>query len=356
MSTIELPENPAMKRPLPRIDDIHSEEAVRLYKAREPFVARDSKIDLARYTVEGFKKYVGDQMMEFTVEDPEGSGERKPVVFNVHEMFGLSMDPDWQSKYRAATPGPTFELLDPGRGRDKRWEALSRNFVVPPFIDPEYMWLTAFIKNSAAHNATPEAPIPLTPCHCDDMPLDFVFWQIQGSKHITLFPPEMAPFLAVRQEGHLFPFASIWADATELPTKHPELKKAWCYVAELQPGDVAFWPGFWYHWIVHAREYQVNVRALFCPEFYKLDATSAAWSFCQAMAKNLGGFEHAEENFKQLPPETQELLKNIEKSLLDTPDLLDPRNNFVQKYQHLVEPGHDLKWARSKDRYVPDER
>ena len=92
-----------------------------------------------------------------------------------------------------------------------------------------------------------------TDLHYDNGGEAKVLVQVRGGKRILLFPPEAAPAL---RPHSLFPRPGTppgWAGSRSAVDIHgpagtpagEEPLAGW--VAELEPGDVAYWPPFWFH-------------------------------------------------------------------------------------------------------------
>jgi hypothetical protein len=133
-----------------------------------------------------------------------------------------------------------------------------------------------------------------------------------------------------------FPFLSVGAPACGDEATFPQIKDAWCYEVLLEPGEMIYWPAFWFHWFVHYHEYQVSFRIRFAQQHHPLNPISASWAFSNALARALGGFAKAEEAYKALPDETRALLKAIEESFFQEPKLLESKAMAFERFNKDV--------------------
>jgi tRNA wybutosine-synthesizing protein 5 len=154
---------------------------------------------------------------------------------------------------------PSCLFLDnPGRrGRTPGWGAaapnpglapLAADFTVPAFIGADYLFATLILG----------PPGSGTSLHYDWGGEAKAFVQIRGSKHVTLFPPAMAPWLDL---STLLDGRALGSNAR---LDRPDSGSAACpgllgFYANLEPGDVLYFPAFWFHKVENTGRYNLAV-------------------------------------------------------------------------------------------------
>ncbi len=120
---------------------------------------------------------------------------------------------------------------------------LAADFEVPSFVDPERFVLGVIILGSQ-ENATD--------LHYDNGGEGKVLVQLRGRKRLLLLPPTAATALQMNT-GYLKPDSAAGRTASR-PTvdvhaqaNGSDVLRLSGYTADLEPGDIAYWPPFWFH-------------------------------------------------------------------------------------------------------------
>jgi hypothetical protein len=132
---------------------------------------------------------------------------------------------------------------------------LAADLRVPPFIAPEEYVLAVLIFGSR-ENATA--------LHYDNGGEAKVLMQVRGRKRIVLFPPEAAPglrphtfFRPPETPGVAGSLATVDIHGDTGAAESGEAPAGW--VAELEPGDVLYWPALWFHDVENLDEVNLAV-------------------------------------------------------------------------------------------------
>jgi hypothetical protein len=204
---------------------------------------------------------------------------------------------------------------------------LTKHYELPAFLP------ASFAANILIRGAGSADALFQTPPHWEYNAFAGLFLQIRGRKNLWLFAPEEAPNLGMRSElGDGFPFLSVGAHACTDPDKFPELANATCLEHVLEPGDLVYFPEYWFHWFTHYPEYQLNFRIFFPADPHVLNPLSAAWAFSNALAEALGGFAQAEQRFNELPENVRALLISVEENLLKNRAMVDSMSVLRQRF------------------------
>jgi hypothetical protein len=306
----EFPDHGLPRIPLDRIE-IDSDEARRRVAESRPFVTRVTGWRALEWDVPYLKARVGAKPLTLK----RSSGE--PADMTVADLLDLVEDPTWMQRYEPpGGGGPLLQIWRPDRGVDPELEPLCADFELPRFIPRDRVSsINIWARNFGLYD---------NGSHCEPNAMANLNVQVRGRKHVWLFPPSDAGCLSVTPAIMEPPFVAVSQEATRVGDDHPRFRDATCYETILEPGDAVFIPTFWFHWFVHYPVYQLNLNFWFEAESIPLSPISADWAFMSALCLALGGFDRAVERFASLPPETQELLRDIEDILLNQRDLLSP--------------------------------
>lgn len=322
----KLPPNPAKRLPLPRVEGIHSAHARELVEKKQPFVTRIHDWECLKWDVDYLKAKIGHQPYPL-IRVSDG----KPVEgATVADFLELSKDPFFRKDVMpAAGGGPAFAIQTVLRGVHPLLAGLTSAYEVPSFVPPEH---DAHILIRGAGMGGREMLFQ-TPAHWEFNAFAALFLQIQGRKNLWLFAPEEGPNLGMSSElSGGFPFLTMGAKACSEPDKYPEMANATCYEHVLEPGDMVYFPEYWFHWFTHFPEYQMNFRIFFPVARHTLNPMSAAWAYANALAEAIGGFADVEATFNSLPEPVKALLIRIEENLLRNRDTIDSLAVLRQRF------------------------
>jgi hypothetical protein len=300
------------KIPLERLD-LSSDTAARYVQQSRPFVARVDWPALA-WTPESLRQRIGGSKVKLRKKTGEN------VEATVNEYIDVIDGMRSGTGEYAAMNSPVISLRGPNANPD--FESLLADIRLPPFVDPErvteiYVWMKNIGWYDNRSHAEPNAAANLN-------------LQVRGKKHVWLFPPDDAGLLGVastREDMMGPPYFSAGQTIYAPSDEHPEFKDVRCYETVLEPGDIVFIPTFWYHWFVHYDAYQLNINTWFYTDQIPLSPVAAEWAYMKALGVALGGFDVAPERFAALPVETQELLAQIARTLVNDRRTTDPRGN-----------------------------
>ena len=326
------PANTAKRVPLDRLDDINSDEAFQYVQETRPFVARAKTWGTARWNRDYFKQVVGHAPFPLTrVEDGQ------QIESTVAELMDLIEDPLWRTRLRpAAGPGggPLLILNRGAQAPDPMMKQLVSDFHLPRFITSDNYFAHVLFRNSSRE---PEGTYFHTPCHWEPNAVPTLFLQVEGRKHLWLFAPDQARYLGVTSELFEKLHLSAGTGAGNDPENYPELRDATCFEVVLEPGDIVYWPEFWYHWFVHYHAFQINLRFYWRPPRMFLNPLSATWAFSNAVIAALGGFgDGLEDAIASLSPEARELLEKVERQLIENSENLDQTVINTQRYRRMA--------------------
>jgi hypothetical protein len=322
-----LPPNPAKRVPLQRVEGIHSAHARELVEKKEPFVTRVQDWECLQWDVEYLKQKIGHHPYPL-IRVADG----QPVEgATVADFLELSKDPMYRKEVMPASGGgPAFALQTAMRGVHPLLAELTKAYEVPAFVPPAH---DAHILIRSSGMGGPHDPLFQTPAHWEFNAFAALFLQIRGRKNLWLFGPEEGPNLGMSSElSNGFPFLTMGAKACAEPEKYPKIANALCYEHVLEPGDLVYFPEYWFHWFTHYPEYQLNFRIFFPVKRHTLNPMSAAWAYSNALAEALGGFVDVEKTFNSLPESVKALLIRIEENLLTNPDMIDSEAVLRQRF------------------------
>jgi hypothetical protein len=305
------PVNPAKKLPLQEVDSPECPEALELVRQRRPFRCRLRDWGVLAWDIPYLQKRVGH--VERKVKRVS-DGEH--ITISTADLLDvIRQDPGWKSKFVPLDSAFPIHLRLPG------YRTLLEDLRIPSYVHGD-LDLAVMMRDS---RASEDGGFYDTPCHYEPNVQPAIYVQTSGRKHLWLFAPSEGPYLGVESFMHEPPYLSNGAEACAFPDRYPQLAKATCYEAVLEPGDFVYWPEFWFHWFVHYQEFQLNIRIDWTELTFELNPMSASWAYNNALAKVLGGFANLAEAFATMPPETRALLVGIEQALINDPLVLHPR-------------------------------
>ena len=199
------------------------------------------------------------------VKERRDFGSIEPREMSFAEFLGGLAEPaDGEVRYLFNDPSCVFarnealtrlhvdwaEALNPGLA------PLAADFQVPSFVAPEDYVLAALILGSG-ENATE--------LHYDNGGEAKILIQVRGRKRIVLFSPRAAPALQLytlfkppgTPRGRAGSRATFDIHAPADGAASPNPPDGW--VAELEPGDVVYWPPFWFHDVANLDDVNVAV-------------------------------------------------------------------------------------------------
>ena len=311
------PVNPATKVPLPEADGPDTPRARELIAARLPFRCKMPS-RMLEWTIPYLTQKIGHVPREVT-----RVRTKERVSITTAELLALiEKDPGWKATYLPEA-GPPLDLMRP------EYRVLCDDFAMPSYVSDKRS-VAVMIRNS---NANANREYYDTPCHYELNIQPAIYVQVLGKKHLWLFSPDESQHLGVESFMTEAPYVSNMAEACVNPSRYPQLARATCYEAVLEPGDFVYWPEFWFHWFVHYHEFQINLRVDWDVPRFELNSMSASWAYTNALADALGGFAHLSSNFAALPPETRELLTRIEQTIINSPRVLDRRIMTTERFR-----------------------
>ena len=328
----QFPETPARRVPIPHVDALYSKEAERFVAERQPFVTRIKDWGALNWSLPYFTEKIGHLQMPLV---RTADGER--VESTLAHVLELSKDPTWRQRYMPLQGGgPLITPQFAGRPLDPTLECLRADYKLPAYLPADQVSAELLFRASDVDTST----YFQTPSHFEWDAMEFFSMQIRGRKHLWLFGPDQAPYLGIKSELPDFPFLSVGAHACGDPAGHPEIGNATCYEVVLEPGDLIYWPAFWFHWFTHYHDYQISFRMRFPQKQQPLNPISASWVFSNALAKVLGGFAEAPERYEALPEETKTLLRSIEEAFFNDEGLVDTTTMYARRLSPEVRKKH----------------
>ncbi|HEY4181349.1 MAG TPA: cupin-like domain-containing protein [Kofleriaceae bacterium] len=293
--------------PVDRIANIDSEEARRYIETSRPFV---TKVDwpVTRWTPDYLREKIGQTPVALTKRN------RERVQGTTSQLLDLIDNQREASKEWVMHNYPLIKLWGYGVGPMPGMKELLEEVPLPSYIRPDnthemYVWA----KNLGWYD---------NKSHCEPNASASLNLQILGKKHVWLFPPEDAGRLgcaAPLEEMMGPPFFSADQQRYAPSDEHPDYADVTCYEAILEPGDIIHIPSFWFHWFVHYNTYQMNYNVWFTPPYVQMSAIAGEWAFMNGLCLALGGWGVAAEKFAELPRETQLLLNNIARTIVENP-------------------------------------
>ncbi len=241
---------------LPEERDLSRARFEELYRGRGPVVVRGGARDMpafARWDADYLASQAGQAMVnvaayasdrrdygvvrprhmtlaEFLASMAEGPGDEVRYLFNNASCIFLRNEDQ-----------PRFHIgwaanVNPGLA------SLGDDFRVPAFVDPE-KFVAAVIILGSQENATD--------LHYDNGGEGKVLVQLRGRKRILLLPPTSAEALQLQSifrapDGPEGQSGSRPALNIHAPGDADGLALSG-YTVELEPGDIAYWPPFWFH-------------------------------------------------------------------------------------------------------------
>ena len=227
------------------------------FQGRRPVVVPGGALDapmLRRWDLSYLAEAAGDARVTVAAypEDRRDFGRVEPREMSLAEFLSDLAQPGRDEvRYLFNDPSCVFARNDALTRLHVNWAAalnsglapLAADFRVPSFIAPEEYVLAVLIVGSR-ENATA--------LHYDNGGEAKVVIQVRGRKRIILFPPQAAPAL----RPHTFfrrpetpsaspSLASIDIHAPADSSAGADGPAGW--MAELEPGDLVYWPPFWFH-------------------------------------------------------------------------------------------------------------
>jgi hypothetical protein len=313
--------------PLERLE-IGSEHAARYVAESRPFVSKVNWPVLA-WTPDYLRQKVGNAKVKMLKRT------REMVEIPLRELFDFVDAQRSGSDEYVIQNSPSIRIWGYD-GPNPELEPLLADIPLPAFIPRErvngmYIWA----KNVGWYD---------NGSHCEPNASAAINLQIRGKKHVWMFPPEDAGLLGAassREEMMGPPFFSAAQTVYRPSEEHPEFANIRCYEAVLEPGDVIHIPTFWYHWFVHYDEYQLNYNCWFTRDAVTISPVAAEWAYMNALCQSLGGFDAATAAFEGLPIETQKLLNQIARNLINDRRCSNPHDYY------------DLKRGSKKMEFAP---
>jgi hypothetical protein len=305
--TFVFPDPGVPRIPLDRLDDIHSPEAARYVAEFRPFVTRvDWKA--VQWTPDYLKQKVGEHRVPLRTR--AGGTEQVTIA----KFLDLVENQKQASSEYVMHNYPIMKIWG-FDGLNTEMEPLLADIDLPSFIPRDkiqemYVWA----RNMGWYD---------NKSHCEPNLAAAINVQLRGKKHVGLLGAA-----SPREEMMGPPFFSAGQTVYAPSAEHPEFAKVRCYETVLEAGDAVHIPPLWYHWFVHYDVYQMNVNVWWTTPSLQVSPVTAEWSFMAALCLSLGGFRAATEKFAALPMETQELLAQIAKTLIE-----DRRCTNVPLYQ-----------------------
>lgn len=243
-------------QPVPETTGLERAEFDRLYRGMGPVVVRGgarNTVAFERWDSEHLADIAGDALVTVASyqSDRRDYGVITPQPTTLREFLAeLGSAGRTEARYLFNNASCVFLRNDEQPGFHLGWAAtanaglapLAAEFEVPRFVDPE-RFVVAVIIIGSEENATD--------LHYDHGGEGKVLVQIRGRKRIVLLPPASAAELRLltlftradtppREIGSR-PSIDVHAAAAD---DVPRLRG---YVTEVGPGDVIYWPPFWFH-------------------------------------------------------------------------------------------------------------
>jgi len=247
--------------PVPRVRSLSREEFVLHYRGRSPVVVEGGALETRAY-----RRWDPDYLVERCGETP------LELLSHVYEAGAIAREYARAASRRtsfgelvrdveAGRPGTGYLFnteqavfrvndSDPdlrvGRGAraNPGLAILGEDFEVPGFMCAADLIYCMLVLGSSRDKS---------PLHYDLSGEVKTVVQIRGRKRVLLFPPDQVRRLYVASwfEPPLNDFDLPYISRAELRApdleRFPELARARCLEAVLEPGDVLYWPSFWFH-------------------------------------------------------------------------------------------------------------
>jgi hypothetical protein len=225
------------------------------FQGQRPVVVPGGAIDspmLARWDLSYLARVAGDARVTVAryLEDRRDFGRVERREMSLAEFLSDLASPGDEVHYLFNEQSCAFarnEVLD---RTHVGWAAavnaglapLAADFRVPSFVAPEEYVLAALILGSR-DNATK--------LHYDSGGEAKALVQVLGRKRIILFPPQAAPELRpgtlFRRPGEHFSGSHATVDIHGPADSSVSADAPTGWIVELEPGDVVYWPPFWFH-------------------------------------------------------------------------------------------------------------
>ncbi|MEK6276725.1 MAG: cupin-like domain-containing protein [Actinomycetota bacterium] len=227
------------------------------FQGQRPLIVPGGALDspmLARWDLSYLAQAAGHARVTVAAypEDRRDFGSIEPREMSLAEFLrGLAQPARDEVRYLFNDPSCVFARNEAITRLHVGWAAalnaglapLAADFRVPSFVASEEYVLAVLILGSR-DNATA--------LHYDNGGEAKVVVQVRGRKRIILFPPQAAPALRPHTHfrrpeipGRAGSHAMVDIHAPADASASADAPAGW--VAELEPGDVAYWPPFWFH-------------------------------------------------------------------------------------------------------------
>jgi hypothetical protein len=236
---------------IPEVCGLSAPEFALNYQRRRAVVVRDAAAELGAaqdWNLEYLDKHIGQAIVTVA---RYGRGpadytdsERREMCFRdfATRFSDQEQDQEWylfnhdSCVFWVAAEDPTIKSAPPNPGLRR----LAADFQVPSFIARNDCVYAALILGGDAN---------ATKLHFDFGGEAKVLIQVRGRKRVLLFPPDQAKNLylhsafADASTGHISA-ADLWQPDYD---RFPRLRQARGFEVILRPGDILYWPSFWFH-------------------------------------------------------------------------------------------------------------
>jgi hypothetical protein len=239
------------------------------FQGRRPVVVPGGALDapmLERWDLSYLAEAAGDARVTVAAypEDRRDFGSVEPREMSLAEFLSdLAQPGSDEVRYLFNNSSCVFARNDALTRLHVSWAAelnaglapLAADFQVPSFIALEEYVLAVLIMGSRAN---------ATALHYDNGGEAKVVIQVRGRKRIILFPPQAAPALRphtfFRRPGSASASPSIATVDIHAPADDSAgVDGPVGWVAELEPGDLVYWPPFWFHDVENTDDVNVAV-------------------------------------------------------------------------------------------------
>ena len=244
-------------QPVPEVTDVDRATFERQYRGKGPVIVRGGARRTAafeRWDPAYLAEHAGDAQVNVAAyaADRRDFGSIEPRRMTLREFLaGFEQPALDETRYLFNNTSCIFIRNEDEPRFHVGWGAstnaglapLAADFEVPAFVDPERFVLGVIILGSQ-ENATD--------LHYDNGGEGKVLVQLRGRKRLLLLPPTSASALRLHT-GYLKPGGAQGRTASRpsvdvhAQANGSDVPRLSGYTADLEPGDVAYWPPFWFH-------------------------------------------------------------------------------------------------------------
>lgn len=247
--------------PVPRVAALSYDEFLRTYRGRLPVVVSgaaahsravrlwDPAYLATRCGQAALELYVNVYESDAIARRYEGARQRRTDLASLVHALARG---EAGAGYLFNTEAAVFRVnaRDPdlavGRGKaaNPGLAALAEDFALPEFVPERDLVYAALFLGSSRDKS---------PLHYDLGGEGKVMVQVRGQKNVVLFPPDQVRSFYLRGlfEPAQYPFDHTFVARADPRApdfaRFPELASARGLEAVLEPGDVLYWPPFWFH-------------------------------------------------------------------------------------------------------------